>query len=96
MQSDQERDGGAGEEAGEAQNAGNADSQVKGGSPKIASRLSNKSKKAGGGKATEESPMRNNDSKKNLVSRTKQKKQGEGNRNPRESTDAADEGTTET
>ena len=35
--------------------------------------------------------MRNNDSKKNLVSRTKQKKQGEGNRNPRESTDAADD-----
>ena len=91
MQSDQERDGGAGEEAGAAQNAGNRDSQAKGGSPKVASRLSNKSKKAGGGKAADESPMRKNDSKKNLVSRTKQRKQGEGSRNPRESTDAADD-----
>lgn len=80
----------------EAGKTGNTQSPTaKDAAAKTGSRLGSKSpegKKAAASKSgAEETPMRKNDSKKNLVPRTKQKKQGDGARN-RDSQEAEEKG----
>ena len=69
---------------------------AKEGAQKVGSRAGSKSpdgKKAAAGKAGAEEPaMKKTDSKKNLVPRTKAKKQGEGARNNREAQEADEKG----